>query len=548
MYISKQISAFLGFNSCITKDITMYKFSFLSAQQYAPRMKSLDHAGDFLFLPEAISAKKTLERENYEVIFLFIGVVALVSLLTFLFFGTLPIVVLIFSAALVFYFGSLVFKTFLMVASLVHPLPTPSKKDLETIPPDDLPKYTILVPLYHEANVVHESVKALARLNYPKHKLDVRYLVEEDDRETLAMTTLLAYPYGFRVMIIPQGGPRTKPKALNVGILESHGTYLTIYDAEDQPDPDQLKKVVWAFSCLPEKVVCLQAKLTFYNPEQNLLTKWFFAEYYSWFNHFLPGLFALKLPIPLGGTSNHFKTSVLKELGAWDPYNVTEDADLGIRISRMGYKVAMVESVSEQKAGRETHNPHRHSSTRMRRVSSGTIGIIQSETMEEANSEVLNWIRQRTRWIKGYLQTTLVHLRHPKQAITDLSWKGFLSFLFFMIGTPLGHLLNLVFWTITILGFLGINSILPPGIPEPLLIAGTISLIFGNLLFILLHVVPMLLIKQWKVALAGIVIPLYWVLMSLATVRAVWQLIMAPHYWDKTVHGLIQLDRRRVPR
>jgi hypothetical protein len=195
----------------------------------------------------------------------------------------------------------------------------------------DLPSYSILVPAYREAAVIGRLLTSLKALDYPADKLDILLLLEEDDADTLAAAKAASPGANVRLLVVPSGQPQTKPKACNVGLLFAQGEYLVIYDAEDQPEPDQLKKAVLAFRRGPKELICLQAALNYYNWNENFLTRMFTLEYSFWFDYLLPGLDKLRMPIPLGGTSNHFKTPVLRELGGWDPFNVTEDADLGIR-------------------------------------------------------------------------------------------------------------------------------------------------------------------------------------------------------------------------
>jgi len=182
-----------------------------------------------------------------------------------------------------------------------------------------------------------------------------------------------------RIIVVPDGQPRTKPKACNVGLRFAHGEFLVIYDAEDRPAPDQLRRAVAAFRAAPPEMVCLQARLSYWNVDENALTRFFTLEYAHWFDLMLDGLAALRLPIPLGGTSNHFRVQPLRMVGAWDPHNVTEDADLGLRVAAQGM----------------------------------TVSTLASTTLEEACCRPWPWIKQRTRWIKGYMQTALVHTRHP---------------------------------------------------------------------------------------------------------------------------------------
>ena len=190
----------------------------------------------------------------------------------------------------------------------------------------------------------------LSQLDYPKSKLDILILLEEDDAETIAAAKAAQPPGNVRFVIVPDQIPKTKPKALNVGLYFARGDYLVIYDAEDQPDPDQLKKAVIAFRDGPKNLACVQSALNYYNAHENALTRMFTLEYSYWFDYLLPGLHRLGLPIPLGGTSNHFRTEVLRSLGAWDPFNVTEDADLGVRASVRGYSVGIINSTTYEEA------------------------------------------------------------------------------------------------------------------------------------------------------------------------------------------------------
>jgi hypothetical protein len=243
------------------------------------------------------------------------------------------------------------------------------------------PPYTILCPLYREAGVVPQFVEAIQKLDYPIEKLQVFFLTEVDDIETRNAIRSLSLPSHFKIIIVPDGKPRTKPRACNFGLMQAEGDYVVIYDAEDIPDPLQLKKAVLTFANHGPNLACVQAKLNFYNPHQNILTRMFTLEYALWFDLILPGLQGMRFPLPLGGTSNHFRTTTLRALGGWDAFNVTEDCDLGLRLAH--YKFVTQ--------------------------------VLDSTTFEEANSQMKNWLRQRSRWIKGYMQTYLINMRNPLQ-------------------------------------------------------------------------------------------------------------------------------------
>ncbi|NRA37313.1 MAG: glycosyltransferase, partial [Planctomycetes bacterium] len=270
-----------------------------------------------------------------------------------------------------------------------------SAKDYAVIRDEELPIYTILLPMYKESAVVEKLLQNIGRLDYPKEKLDVKILLEIDDVETLAAVQAYGIPAWSEVLLIPDEGPKTKPRACNFGLAAAKGEYVVIYDAEDQPEADQLKKAVAAYKQQPKKVMCLQAKLNFFNAKEKILTRWFSLEYMCWFDLYLPGLHAIGAPIPLGGTSNHFKTEALRELEGWDPYNVTEDCDLGIRIAEAQYATRIIDSV----------------------------------TWEEAPIDLSTWLGQRSRWVKGYFQTFWVHTRQPVSSIRYLGLWGFLQML-----------------------------------------------------------------------------------------------------------------------
>ena len=386
--------------------------------------------------------------------------------------------------------------------------------DSETVVVDDnearafpvlqLPTYTVLVPAYHEPEVIASLLRSLNRLDYPTHLLDIKLLLEADDPDTLAAVQEARPQSNIEVLRVLPSEPRTKPKACNVGLARARGTFVTIYDAEDQPDPLQLRRAAVAFSKLPREVACLQAKLSYHNAEQNLLTRRFTAEYALWFGHLLPGLVKLGAPVPLGGTSNHFRRKTLVRVGGWDPFNVTEDADLGVRLHRLGFRTRVLDSI----------------------------------TLEEANSDFVNWTKQRSRWYKGYMQTWLVHMRHPRKLWHQLGPKGFVGFNLFVGGTPMLALLNPVFWALTVAWFLGKSSIIVALFPAWLYYASLASLALGNFTYLYTAVVGARAAGMPSLALAALLSPAYWVMMSIAAIKAAVQLLAEPTFWEKTAHGL----------
>lgn len=405
------------------------------------------------------------------------------------------------------YFVDVIFNFFLILKSLHSPPELEfSTTEISELNDKDLPIYTILCPLYKEAHILPGFVAAMEKLDWPKHKLDVILLFEEDDLETIETVKTMKLPKHFRVAIVPDSQPKTKPKACNYGLNLAKGEYVVIYDAEDIPEPAQLKKAYLGFQTVGPKVKCLQAKLNYYNPNQNWLTRFFTAEYSLWFDVILTGLQSIETNIPLGGTSNHFRTTDLLALQGWDPFNVTEDCDLGIRLFKAGNKTA----------------------------------IIDSTTLEEANSNFKNWIRQRSRWIKGYMQTYLIHMRQPQEFVRTQGWHALLFQL--TIGGKLAFILiNPLLWVLTI-SYFALYAYVGPTIealyPSVVFYMAVTSLIFGNFMFIYYYMIGCAKREHWGLIKWVYLIPFYWLMVSIAGAIALYQLIVKPHYWEKTVHGL----------
>lgn len=390
----------------------------------------------------------------------------------------------------------------------VRGLPEP----VSSIPDDDLPIYTILVPAYREANIITKLVSNLGALDYPKTKLDVLLLLEEDDDETIAAVKAMRPPEYVRMLIVPPGGPQTKPRACNYGLAFARGEFVVIYDAEDRPQPQQLRQVVERFRSEQRlenneqrPLICVQAALNYFNADYNVLTRLFAVEYAHWFDSMLPGMDDWHVPIPLGGTSNHFVTDQLRNLGAWDPYNVTEDADLGMRIAVQG----------------------------------GRVGVVDSVTWEEACAEVPAWVKQRTRWIKGYMMTGAVNARHPVAWLKQNGLPGFITLTALIIGTPLAFLAYPLVLGFTIITYVGVH-VIGLNLPDWLVIGGTINMLASNALMIMFAGAAAWRRYNWRIAVFALLNPLYWILHSVAAWRAAWQMYFSPHRWEKTPHGLTE--------
>ncbi len=395
---------------------------------------------------------------------------------------------------------------------------TATEQQLASVEDNSLPIYTVLVPTKGEAAVVPQLMANLRAIDYPADKLDIKLITEVDDLSTIEAFEKEGIDdrniadenhTSFQLIKVPVGELSTKPRSCNYALQFARGQLTVIYDAEDQPDPLQLRKAYFVLTEERLNTLCVQAKLNFYNVKQNLLTRFFSLEYGFWYDFLLPGLEKWHIPLPLGGTSNHFITGTLKSIGTWDPYNVTEDADLGWRLSKLGYRTTMLDSY----------------------------------TLEEANSQVWNWIKQRTRWQKGFLLTTMVHLRHPILLVKRLGVYGAVSSAVLFTTNFLLPLVNPILWVFFLLWYVP-QFFGNPGIgltlPDWLRTVGLINLVLGNGIFMLVHLIAALGKKQWSQIPLVPLMPLYWLLISLASYRSVYQILVNPYSWEKTKHGLHQ--------
>jgi cellulose synthase/poly-beta-1,6-N-acetylglucosamine synthase-like glycosyltransferase len=359
---------------------------------------------------------------------------------------------------------------------------------------DALPTYTVIAPLYREAGIAPELIANLTRLDYPRDKLQVLVMLEADDLETQRVMAALRPPSFVQVVIAPPGTPQTKPRACNVALERARGELVVIYDAEDKPDPMQLREAAERFAAGSDNLACLQAPLRIEH-DGSFLASQFALEYALQFEVWQPALARFKAPFPLGGTSNHFRTDVLRRVGGWDAYNVTEDADLGFRLARGEYE----------------------------------LGVLASPTLETAPRTLIEWLPQRTRWVKGYMQTFGVHTRGPN-LLRPPSFAALLATLGVSIASAFAHG-PLAAWVLAALTF-GIAAGRTPPIPLPdlaLLAAGWCAAGYAGYVG--------LKRAGLNVRLRDLLLaPAYWPLQSLAAGYAVVQLFRRPYHWDKTPH------------
>ncbi len=464
-------------------------------------------------------SKLPLHDSAIEILYEYHKVIILIGVfiyLTLLFFYLYPVLILTMGLIVFGYMFDLLFNFYIIHKAFNSNKEIRiSEKQLMEIDENILPMYSILCPLYKEAEVVEDFIASISKIDYPHDKLQVILILEESDTETQDKIKEISLPEYFVIVIVPQSMPQTKPKACNYALKFVKGEYVVIYDAEDRPEVDQLKKVYLGFSRTEEKIICIQAKLNFYNSTQNLLTILFTAEYSLWFDLILPGLQTLYSIIPLGGTSNHFKTDILKSIHGWDAFNVTEDCDLGIRLSKLGYATE----------------------------------IIDSYTMEEANSKLSSWFKQRSRWIKGYMQSYIVHMRNPVKFIKQNGLRKTIILTLVIGGKVLLNFINPIMWIVTILYFVFTpitGHFIRLLFPQAIFYMSLTSLIIGNFLYFYLYLIALIKTKKGHLVLYTVFIPFYWLMMSYSSMIALKELFTAPHLWHKTKHGLMKKSVMKV--
>jgi cellulose synthase/poly-beta-1,6-N-acetylglucosamine synthase-like glycosyltransferase len=409
----------------------------------------------------------------------------------------------------------LTFSLLRLACVLVPPQP---ERQLPPLRDDQLPIYSVVVALYREEASVPGLLRSLQKLDYPAEKLDIILILEPDDLRTRAAVARARPGPQVQVLIAQTGGPQTKPKALNVALPFVRGSFLTVFDAEDDPDPGQLRAALNMFRQHNDDVACVQAGLHFDNLTHSLFSRMASVEYAGLFAVFLPGLVALGMPLPLGGTSNHFRTDTLRRIGGWDAYNVTEDADLGIRLARLGYRSVIIPSV----------------------------------TLEEAPIAFSAWLRQRSRWMKGWMQTWAVHMRDPRRLWDEAGPRGFLA-LNIIFG---GNILTSLAFAVLIVKLIAYLLLADSGLlfGDRLSSLHLLAIACGFMATCIIGLTGLMrrgrLRDGWILALT----PIYWGCLSIATWRALWQFWTRRYHWEKTEHGLVHrtgtmaVNRRRPQR
>jgi cellulose synthase/poly-beta-1,6-N-acetylglucosamine synthase-like glycosyltransferase len=368
-----------------------------------------------------------------------------------------------------------------------------------------LPCYTVMVALYREAAVAEQLMASLERLDWPPSLLDIKLVCEADDEETLAALKALKPARHFEIVEVPASAPRTKPKALTYALGAARCEFLAIYDAEDRPHPQQLREAHARFRASPIELACLQAPLIITNARESWISALFSLEYSGLFRGLLPMLARRHMPLPLGGTSNHFRTDVLREAGGWDPFNVTEDADLGFRLHRLGYRS----------------------------------DVITRQTLEDAPTTIRVWMGQRSRWFKGWLQTWLVLMRDPRRLIDEIGFSAFCIFQLMIGGMLVSSLLHPLIITFMAVGTYSMLEAPTEGVPAgalSLFIIDTVNILGSYVIFLGLGIGPMIGHERRLIGWRWIGVPLYWMMTSAAAWRALIELRSKPFFWNQTPH------------
>jgi cellulose synthase/poly-beta-1,6-N-acetylglucosamine synthase-like glycosyltransferase len=371
------------------------------------------------------------------------------------------------------------------------------------------PVYSVLVALYRETEVVEQLCAHLGKLNWPASRLEVIFVCEESDAETLAALQSAVRPFFSKIICVPAFGPQTKPRALTFALPSASGEFVVIFDAEDRPHPDQLIEAYARFQREPMRTACLQSPLVITNAAKGFLPRMFAFEYSALFGGLLPFLASKARLIPLGGTSNHFRRSILVEAAAWDPYNVTEDADLGTRLCRMGYG----------------------------------IGMLSLPTLEDAPVRLAQWLPQRTRWFKGWMQTWLVHMRNPARFLAETGAANTIQFQILTLGMVFSALLyplmllEMVWMSTHVFVEAGLEM---PAYKGSLFAIDFANVVLGHFGFLMLGVKSAQDMTLRRTLMVALGLPIYWTLLSAAAWRAAWQLGFKPHIWEKTDHSPVE--------
>tara|TARA_R110002094_G_scaffold52879_8_gene64269 strand:- start:441 stop:2318 length:1878 start_codon:yes stop_codon:yes gene_type:complete len=400
--------------------------------------------------------------------------------------------------------ASTVLKGAAFWSQIAHNTPEQAPPFESTRMPFRMPKVSILVPLLREKEIAGALIRRLSRLTYPKSLLNVVLVLEQGDQVTRTTIARTPLPPWISVIEVPEANRlTTKPRALNYALDFCEGSVIGVWDAEDSPEPDQIERVVHRFQSAPANVACLQGILDYYNSRANWLSRCFTIEYAAWWRIILPGIARLGLVIPLGGTTLFFRRDILEKLCGWDAHNVTEDADLGVRLARHGYVTELLSTV----------------------------------TYEEANCRAWPWVRQRSRWLKGFLITWCVHMRQPGQVLRDLGWKRFLGLQTMLFAGFCQFAFAPLLWSFWLI-LLDVPHPVEITLGAPTLWLMVTVFILAETLNIALAMVAVSGRRHRHLMGWAFTLPIYFALGALAAFKGLHEFVVRPFFWDKTEHGV----------
>jgi cellulose synthase/poly-beta-1,6-N-acetylglucosamine synthase-like glycosyltransferase len=396
----------------------------------------------------------------------------------------------------------------------ILPAKLPQAPDAKAVPDAELPVYSVLVPLFREAKIIEQTIAALRALDYPAAKLDIKLIIEAEDKALPKSLEDMRLPSHMEVIAVPRLEPQTKMMALSYALPFARGELLAVYDAEDVPAPDQLRRIAGAFALAPKTVACLQTQLAYYNRTENWLTRQSAIEYAFQFKLLFPRLAQFGAPLLFVGASSHYRTATLRHVGGFDPHNVARDSGLSLRLARFGFRTA----------------------------------LFPSSTREEAATRFGDWMRQRIRWTRGALQTAVVNTRSPLRMYREL---GARSFLMTQIATSvtliaaLAHPLFLL-WVASSAAFLLL------GLPTPArlwLFLQSLYVIVAAFAFVAAMTVAIrtrLFLGRGAWIITILTLPAYWLMISVASWIAVLQYFSGVMRWAKTPHGVSRMKPQIV--
>jgi cellulose synthase/poly-beta-1,6-N-acetylglucosamine synthase-like glycosyltransferase len=388
----------------------------------------------------------------------------------------------------------------------ILPVKLPHAPVSKIIPDADLPVYSVLVPLRRESKILEQTLAGLRALDYPPTKLDIKLILEADDDATRKAIDDTRLPAHMEAIVVPKLVPQTKPMAMSYTLPFARGELLAVYDAENIPAADQLRRIAGAFALAPKTIACLQTQLGFYNRNENWLTRHGAIEYAFAFMLMFPRFAKFGAPILFAGSSTHYRMQALRQVGGFDPHNVARDSGLSLRFARFGFRTAMYPSL----------------------------------TREEAVTRLGDWLAQRIRWTRGAVQTMIVNSRSPFLMSRELGARNLLMTQIVTSVSLVAALAHPIFL------FWGASSValVLLDLPTPgrlwLFLQGLYAIVavFAYLAATAAAIRACLFLGRGAWIATIVTLPLYWLLISAVSWIAVVHYFAGVTRWAKTPHGL----------